>query len=111
MAVVAAGESVVLDAVDNIPEISEQHRRAVAVSDNQLPIAFSIHQLAVRLHGKVLMNSVEGADRQIGVAALQCGRDVVDADAAARQCRRIELRTHGVLLFAGNQNLRDPADG
>ncbi len=31
------------------------------------------------------MNSVERADRQIGVAALQGARDVVDADAAARQ--------------------------
>ena len=57
------------------------------------------------------MNSVERADRQIGIAALQCGRDVVNADAAARQRRRIELRAHGVLLFTGNQNLRDAADG
>src|SRR5438874_628367 len=67
--------------------------------------------MALRVHGKRLMNAAEPAYRQIGVAALKSGSHVVDANAAARQCRRIELRAHGVLLSAGNQNLRDSADG
>src|SRR5438552_431412 len=56
------------------------------------------------------MNAVERADGQIRVAALQGGRHVIDADAANRQRRRIELRAHGVFLLAGYQNLRDAAD-
>ena len=110
LAVVAAGETIVRDTVHDVAEIPKQHGRAVAIGDDQLAIGLGIHQLPVGLHGQVLVNTVERAYRQIGVAALQGRRYVVDADAAAGQCRRIELRAHGVFLFAGHQHLGHAAD-
>ena len=56
------------------------------------------------------MDSIKCPDRQVRVASLQRSRDIVDADSATRQRRWIELHAHGVLLLAGDQNLRDTAD-
>ena len=81
LTVVAAGQTIVLDAVDDVPEVAQHHGRAVAISDNQLTIAFGVGDLPVRLDGQILMNAVEGADREIRIAALQGRGDIVDANA------------------------------
>ena len=107
LTVVAGGQAIVFDTVNDVTKIAQRHRRAVAISHDQLTIFFCVDELPVRLHRQVLMDSVERADGKIRIAALQCRRDVVDANAARGQRRRIDLHAHGVLLFAGDQHLRD----
>ena len=110
LAVIATGEAVVLNAIDDLAKIAQSHRRAVSISYDQLSILFGVGELTISLHGQVLMNPVKRADRHIRVATLQSSRHIIDADAARSERRRIDLHAHRILLFTSDQHLRNPTD-
>ncbi len=98
---------VVLDAVDDAPELLEPHRGAVAVGHDERPVGRRLRQLAGGLDGEGLVAAVQRARRQVDVRALDGRRDLVDADAAGGERHRVELDAHGVLLRSEDLDLGD----
>ena len=92
------GGLVVLDAVDDLAQLFQPHRRAVAVGDDHGPECGRAHQLAGGLQREGALRTDDGAGGQVDVPVAQRGFDFVDADLARGQGVRIHLHVHGVLL-------------
>src|SRR5258706_14370497 len=80
LTVVTAGQTIIRDPVDDVAEVAQHHRSAVAVSDNQFAIALGVRDLSVSLNGQGLMDAIERADPKARLAALQSGSHIVDAN-------------------------------
>src|SRR5581483_575365 len=100
---------VVLDAVDDATEVLQPYRRAVPVGDDHRAVLVRGGELAGRLDRVRLLRPEEHPGRQVDVGRLDGLRDLVDAEAAARDRVRVELDAHRVLLRAEHLHLRDAA--
>ncbi len=104
------GGALVLDAVDDVAQLAQPHRRAVAVGDDHVLVLVGGHQLTGGLQREGLVRSDDRAGRHVDVPVAQRRFDFVDADLPRRERVRIELRVHGVFLAAEHLHLRDAAD-
>ena len=94
-------------AIDDVCERVEAHRRAVAIGDGKRAIGGRIRELPVGLDRVRALRAVERSGRQIDVAGLHGGRDLVDAETDGREPVRIELDPHGVFLLTVDLHLRN----
>ena len=71
LAVRPRGELVVLDAVDDLRDIGQPHRRAVLVADDRRAVLRGVGQLIVGADGEALGRAVEDALRRVDVGLRQ----------------------------------------
>src|SRR4029077_14356441 len=82
---------IVLHVVDDVGELLQPHRRAVAVSHDQFSIVGRLGELPVGQNVEGLMWPVESSGRDVDVPALKSGLNVVDADVAGGQFVGVHL--------------------
>ena len=73
---------------------------AVADGDDDVAEGVGVDELGLGVDGQVLGVALDGADRRVDVRRRDRELDLVDADAARRQRRRVELDADGVFLAA-----------
>ena len=102
-----ARDLVVLDAVDDVGDLAQPDRRAVAPGrDDVLVVRRPAHR-ARSQQRDVAVGAGQRADRRVGVRLGQHGADIVERDVARRRRHRIDLDAHRELLRAVDQHLGD----
>ena len=81
MAVVPAADLVVLEPVDDVGDVLEQHRGAVAIGDHDVAVGLGRHDLVVARDGVGLVGAVERALRAGRIGAHDRRAHVFEADA------------------------------
>ena len=95
-----AGELRVLDAVDDVGDVGEAHRRAVRVGEDQRPEAVGLVELIVGRERVVLARAVEVALGLVDVGGDERAAHVLEGEARAGERRGIDLHAHRGLLAA-----------
>ena len=104
------GDLVIVDAVLDVGDLVETHRRAVAPGDDQRAVGVGLLELAGRLDRDVLALAELDADRRVGIGGRDLFRDFVDGDVARGGLFGIDLHAHGEFLLTEDQHLRDAGD-
>src|SRR6185436_21187531 len=82
LAVVPGGYLVRLHAVDDLAEVGEAHRRAVAVGDDERPVGGGIGELAARGEAVGPVLAIERTDGQVRIVLVERLLHLVQTDAA-----------------------------
>ena len=101
-------ESRVLCAVDDVGNVGESHRRAVAVGDDHALVFVGALQLIVGVDRRRPRRPVEAALGLVGVGIADRGAHVVEREAVGRQRGRIGLDPHRRPLSAAQRNQPHP---
>ena len=110
LAVEPGAGALVLHAVLDLGDVAEPDRRAVAPGDDDLAEPGGVENLVVRVERDGLVRPGQVAVRPVDAGCRDRGADVLDADAARRQRRRVDPHQHGVGLLAENARFGDAAD-
>jgi len=100
----------VLDAVDDVGDIGQHHRRAVAKGHNHALVILTCDQLIVRVDLIVLMRPVEVALGRIHTGAADRGAQIFKVDAVRGERRRVRLDTHRRFLSTADADQAHAAE-
>ena len=89
-------DALVLHRVDDVGDVLEPHRRAVAPGDDDLAKAGGVEQLIVGVEGEDLVRAFEIALRPVDGRRRQRGAHLFEADAARRQRAGVDLDMHRI---------------
>ena len=107
LAVDEAGVAKILDRIDNLGDVGEPDRRAVAVSDHQVAILRRMRRLIVGVDLIVVVVVLDRPFRTVGVGGSERGADVLKPDAVVEDRARVDLDPHRRERRAGNVDLAD----
>ena len=62
-----AGEQIVLRSLDDIADVADPHRRAIAIRDDQILVGVRFEQLVISVEGEGLLRTVQRAFRLIDI--------------------------------------------
>ena len=99
----------VLDAVDDVRDVAEPHRRTVSVGHDDRPERVGVHQLTGGLDRVRRVRAVQLAGRLVDVPVGDRLIDLVDPDLLRVQLFRIDLHANRVLRRALHLDLRHAA--
>ena len=91
LAVVAARQKAVLDAVDDRADVGETNRRAIPVGDDLAQVLGSLCQLAFRLDHSGALRTVQRTRRKVHIGGADGGGNLIDANPSGGQLIRIDL--------------------
>ena len=94
LAVVPAGDLGVLQPVDDLGDVAQHHRIAVAIGDDQRAIGFRRGELVVRRDGVGLERAVECALRPGDVGVDDRLADVLERESIGGEPRQVDLDAH-----------------
>ncbi len=106
----ASGDTCVGGGVDDIGDIAEPDRRAVAIGDDEAAIGVGAEELVVgadRVGLLVTFEAALGVDR---IALGDRGADILKTEAERGERSRVDAHAHGALLGAGDDDLADAVD-
>ena len=109
MAVVPGADLVVLEPVDHVGDVLEQHRRVVAIGDDDVAIGVGGGDLLVGGDGVGLMRAVERAGRAGDIGGDDHRAQVFERDAVVGEPRQVGLDAHRRLEPALHGDLADAA--
>ena len=92
----------VFHAVDDVRDIAEADRRAIAVSNDERAITIARKQLVVGANGKRLMQAVKSAFGHVHVGLAESGAQVLKTQPVGSERRGIRLNTNGGALAAAD---------
>ena len=95
-------------AVDDMSDLAEAHRRAVAIGDDQRLVGGSVRQFGVRLQRRRLLRSAERSDGSVRAGGGERLLNFVEPDPSDCQQVGIDLNPDRVFLRAVGEDLRDP---
>ena len=104
------GQAHVFHVVDHLADVPQAHGRAVFVGDDDVRVFLGGKDLVVRADGVGLPRAVETALGRVDVVLSQRGADVLQADAASGNGRRIDADAHGRFLIAFDGHETDAGD-
>ena len=107
LAVDETGVAQVLDRVDDLGDVGQLDRRAVAIGDHQIAVLRRLRRLVVGVDLIVGVVVLDRALRAVGVGGGERGADVLEADAVVEDRRRIDLDPHGRQRRARDVDLAD----
>ena len=110
LAVVPGADLVVLEPVDDLGDVLEQHRRVVAVGDDDVAIGLGGGDLLVGGDGVGLVRAVERAGRAGDIGADDHRAQILEPDAVVGEPREVGLDAHRRLEAALHRDLADAAD-
>ncbi len=110
LAVGEPGVAQVFRALDDIGDIGEPHRRAVAIGDDQRPVILGLDGLVVGVELEAAVALVDRAFRAVRVGRGKRGAHVFEADAVFEQRQRVELDPHRRRRGAADRHLADALD-
>ena len=105
-----SADLIVLGRFDDVADVADTHRRAVAVGDDQVLVGVRLEQLIVGAEREGLVRTVQRALWLIDVGLHQHVADVFEADAAIGERLRIDLHADGRLLLAADADQADAPD-
>ena len=97
----------VLRAADDVGDVGEPDRRAVAIGDDEIAVLIGAGELVVGVDRRGLCRAVEIAFRRVDVQIADRGADVVDVEAIGGERLRIELNAHRRPLSAADADEPD----
>ena len=104
------GNFVVFDAVGDVGDVPQAHRRATPVDHDELLERLGVVKLAVDLDREGLARPLQPAGGQVDVPTGQGRLHLVQADVTAGQLQRVEADPHGVFLRTVDVDLGHPVD-
>ena len=107
LAIDQAGVSQVLDRIEDLGDVGEPDRRAVAVGDHQIAILGRVRRLIVGVDLIVVVVVFDRALRAVGVGGGERRADVLEADAIVEDRAGVDLDPHRRQGGAGNVDLAD----
>ena len=110
LALIPGADLVVLQPVDDLRHVGQQHRRAVAIGDHQRLVGVDADQLVVGGDGVGLVRAVERALGTRDVGADDRLPHVLEADAVGGEPRQIGLDAHRRPDAALDRDAADAAD-
>ena len=108
---IPAADAGVLQAVDHLRHVLEQHGRVVAPGDDHLLVGVGIGDLVVGRDGVGLVAAVERALGARHVGGGDGGAHVRHAEAVGGEPRQVGLDAHGRLDAAFHRHVADPRHG
>ena len=105
-----AGNQIVLRRADGMADVTDAHRRAIAIGNDQIVVLFGREQLVVGVERIGLARAVERAFGQIDIGLAEHRTHVLEIDAARRQRLRIHLHADRRLLLAADADEADAGD-
>ncbi len=94
LAVIEADIADVLIAVDHVGDVAQQHRRVVAIGDDEILVIRRRARLVVGADLVALLALVDGAFGAVGVGGGRGGADILHADAVTVQFVGLQLDSH-----------------
>ena len=110
LALVPAGDMRVLEPVDDVGDIRDQHRRAVAIGDDDVLVGVGGLELIVRADRIGLLDAVERALGTGDIGVGDRGAQVLHADPVVGEARQIGLDAHRRLDAAEDPDVADAGD-
>ena len=110
LAVGQAGVAEVLDAVADVRDVVEPHRRAVAIRDDQRPVLLGLVELVGRRQRPLPIAVGDVPLRAIRVRGRQRRANVLERQAERVQRGRVDLDAHGRQRAAADVDLADALD-
>ena len=107
LAVDEAGVAQVLDEIDDLGDVGEPDRRAIAVGDHQIAILRRVGRLIVGVDLIVVVVVLDRAFRAVGVGGGERGADVLKPDAVVEDRAGVDLDPHRRQRRAGDVDLAD----
>ncbi len=92
----------VFGAIDDVGDIRQKYRRAIAIGNNHRLEVLARQKLIVRLNLIILARPVKIAFRQIETGLLNGSAHVLEVDSVVRERGGIHLNPHGRLLSAAD---------
>src|ERR1700731_744479 len=103
----AGGLLGVLHPVDNVGDVSEAHRRAIVIDDDERSIAVAGDELVVRADGVSLMQAVESALGLIDIGLAEGGTQILKTEPVRSESRGIRRNANGGALAAADADESD----
>ena len=110
LAVVPAGDAVVLDAADHAADVGQAHRGAVLVGDDERAVGVGREQLVVGADGVGLARAVEAALGAVDVGGGDGGAHVLEREAVGGDARRVDADADGGAQPALDGDFADAVD-
>ena len=95
---------------DDVADVGQAHRRAVAIGDDQRTVVCGLVGLVVGIDLVALALDVDAALRAVGVGAAECRADVFQPNAVFVERRRQQLDAHGGQRAAADGDFADAFD-